>query len=121
MRNERGDNVIVVLVANKTDLSERRQVSAEEGEQRARELNCLFMETSAKTGHNVKALFQRIAQALPGKKDSPMMSGDSTATKRMLIIVAIFIQMLIVLIVIDVRLNVSNAASDSSANGGCAC
>jgi Ras-related protein Rab-6A len=26
----------------------------------------MFMETSAKVGHNVKALFRKIAQALPG-------------------------------------------------------
>jgi Ras-related protein Rab-6A len=26
----------------------------------------MFIETSAKAGHNVKALFRRIAQALPG-------------------------------------------------------
>ena len=26
----------------------------------------MFIETSAKAGHNVKALFKRIAQALPG-------------------------------------------------------
>merc|ERR1711912_210543 len=32
VRNERGNDVIIVLVGNKTDLSERRQVSLEEGE-----------------------------------------------------------------------------------------
>lgn len=31
-----------------------RQVSTEEGEQKARELNVMFIETSAKAGHNVK-------------------------------------------------------------------
>lgn len=31
-----------------------RQISAEEGEQRAKEMNVLFIETSAKTGYNVK-------------------------------------------------------------------
>jgi Ras-related protein Rab-6A len=30
----------------------------------------MFIETSAKAGHNVKALFKRIAQALPGMESA---------------------------------------------------
>jgi Ras-related protein Rab-6A len=29
-------------------------------------MNILFMETSAKAGHNVKSLFKKIAMSLPG-------------------------------------------------------
>ena len=36
-----------------TDLS-TRQVSIEEGERKAKELNVMFIETSAKAGYNVK-------------------------------------------------------------------
>lgn len=35
-------------------LMSRRQISIEEGEQRAKELSVMFIETSAKTGYNVK-------------------------------------------------------------------
>ncbi|VDN21002.1 unnamed protein product [Gongylonema pulchrum] len=42
------------------------QVSTEEGERKAKELNVMFIETSAKAGYNVKQLFRRIAGALPG-------------------------------------------------------
>ncbi|KAI9316186.1 ras family-domain-containing protein [Dichotomocladium elegans] len=66
VRAERGSEVIVVLVGNKTDLNDKRNVSEEEGEQKAKQLNVMFIETSAKAGHNVKTLFRRIAQALPG-------------------------------------------------------
>ncbi|KAG0736842.1 hypothetical protein G6F57_008615 [Rhizopus arrhizus] len=66
VRAERGTEAIVVLVGNKTDLNEKREVTTEEGEKRAKELNVMFIETSAKAGHNVKSLFRRIAQALPG-------------------------------------------------------
>lgn len=66
VRTERGSDVIIMLVGNKTDLSEKRQVSTEEGEKKARELNVMFIETSAKTGYNVKQLFRRVAAALPG-------------------------------------------------------
>eukprot|EP00918_Siedleckia_nematoides_P008215 GHVU01017801.1.p1 GENE.GHVU01017801.1~~GHVU01017801.1.p1 ORF type:complete len:171 (+),score=32.31 GHVU01017801.1:489-1001(+) len=66
VRAERGTDVVIVLVANKTDLADRRQVSVEEGEQKARENNIMFIETSAKAGFNIKALFRRLAGALPG-------------------------------------------------------
>ncbi|KAJ2504819.1 GTPase Ryh1 [Coemansia sp. RSA 2049] len=67
VRAERGDEVIIVLVGNKTDLNDAgRQVSTEEGEKKARDFNVMFMETSAKAGHNVKILFRNIALALPG-------------------------------------------------------
>lgn len=41
-------------------------MTPEEAEKKAKELNVMFIETSAKAGHNVKTLFRRIAQALPG-------------------------------------------------------
>jgi len=43
-----------MLVGNKTDLSDKRQVTTEEGERKAKELNVMFIETSAKAGYNVK-------------------------------------------------------------------
>lgn len=66
VRAERGADVIIVLVGNKTDLVDKRQVSIEEGDAKARELNVMFIETSAKAGFNIKALFRKIAAALPG-------------------------------------------------------
>ncbi|PWO00471.1 putative YPT6-GTP-binding protein of the rab family [Tilletiopsis washingtonensis] len=66
VRAERGSDVIIVLVGNKTDLNDKRQVTTEEAEKRAQEYNVMFIETSAKAGHNVKTLFKKIAQALPG-------------------------------------------------------
>ncbi|QRV99694.1 RAB6B, member RAS oncogene family [Ceratobasidium sp. AG-Ba] len=76
VRSERGTDVIIVLVGNKADLSDKRQVTLEEATQKANELNIMFMETSAKAGHNVKALFKKIAMSLPGmEKDGT--SGDA--------------------------------------------
>jgi Fe2+ transport system protein B len=60
-----------MLVGNKTDLADKRQVTTEEGEQKAKELNVMFIETSAKAGHNVKQLFRRVAAALPGMENTP--------------------------------------------------
>jgi Ras-related protein Rab-6A len=67
VRGERGTDVIVVLVGNKTDLGDsKREVTTQQGEEEAKRAGALFVETSAKVGHNVKQLFKRIAQALPG-------------------------------------------------------
>lgn len=66
VRGERGSDVIIVLVGNKTDLNDKREVTSAQGEEEAKKHGLMFIETSAKAGHNVKALFRRIAQALPG-------------------------------------------------------
>ena len=67
VRAERGSDVIVVLVGNKTDLEDKRDVTQEEGEGLAKELDALFVETSAKAGKNIKTLFRQIASVLPGE------------------------------------------------------
>ena len=61
MRAQRGNDVIIVLVGNKTDLVSQREVSAAEIEQRANEQEIMFIETSAKEGFNIKLLFRRLA------------------------------------------------------------
>lgn len=53
-------------------------MSTEEGEEKAKQMGCLFIETSAKSGHNVKALFNRIAQALPGAEATGPETANNT-------------------------------------------
>lgn len=70
VRAERGSDVVVCLVGNKTDLgNDKRQVSTEEGEEKAKKDGLMFMECSAKAGYNVKSLFRKLATALPGSND----------------------------------------------------
>uniref|UniRef100_A0A8C0BQV5 Ras-related protein Rab-6B n=3 Tax=Neoaves TaxID=3078114 RepID=A0A8C0BQV5_9AVES len=76
VRTERGSDVIIMLVGNKTDLADKRQVSIEEGERKAQELNMMYIETSAKAGYNVKQLFRRVAAALPGMDSTPEKSKE---------------------------------------------
>ena len=59
--------VFMVLVGNKSDLSEKRKVSVEEGQQMARNHNLLFFESSAKTGDNVDRIFEVSAQEINKK------------------------------------------------------
>ena len=77
VRGERGNDVIIVLVGNKTDLNDKREVTTQQGEDEAKKNNLMFIETSAKVGHNVKALFKRIAQALPGMEGEGGQGGQS--------------------------------------------
>ena len=51
------------------------------GERKAKELNVMFIETSAKAGYNVKQLFRRVAAALPGMESSVEASGGGPGAK----------------------------------------
>ena len=54
-------NVAKVLVANKTDLPDRK-ISTEMGQALAEEHGLSFFETSAKAGTNISELFYHLAQ-----------------------------------------------------------
>ncbi|KAL8950639.1 MAG: hypothetical protein Q9222_003323 [Ikaeria aurantiellina] len=96
VRGERGQDVIIVLVGNKTDLGDKREVTQGMGEEEAKRCGAIFVETSAKAGANVKGLFRRIAQALPG------MEGEGEVKESQMI---------------DVNIN----PSKPEPNEGCAC
>ena len=53
----RGNELLIILVGNKIDQAEKRQVSTDEGQALAKELGVMFIETSAKAGVNIKQLF----------------------------------------------------------------
>lgn len=67
VKQERGDDVIIVLVGNKVDLSEK-EVNNDQVKEYCDNNGILFIETSAKSGFNVKQLFKRIALALPANE-----------------------------------------------------
>ena len=73
-------NISVVLVGNKCDLDDRREVETWEGEEAAKEMcNCPFMETSAKEGTCVFKFFETLVMCLDGrirsKKDKTLKGG----------------------------------------------
>ena len=54
-------NLSILLLGNKCDQKNRRQVSREEGERKAKEFGAMFKETSAKDATNVKTVFNILA------------------------------------------------------------
>jgi Ras-related protein Rab-2A len=61
VKNYSNPNILFILVGNKIDLI-NRQVSYEEGLAFADKYNMLFIETSAKTSHNIDNSFNTLAQ-----------------------------------------------------------
>ena len=61
------DEISIILIGNKKDLSDR-EISYEEGNQRGKELNILYFETSAKTGENVNEAFNSLTNEILKKK-----------------------------------------------------
>ena len=57
LHNKNRDSKVLMLVGNKTDLDNEREVSFQQGEKKANEIGCPFMETSAKTNHKIKECF----------------------------------------------------------------
>ncbi|OWK13210.1 hypothetical protein Celaphus_00014253 [Cervus elaphus hippelaphus] len=53
LQDAESDNVVILLLGNKTDCEEDRQVSTEAGQQLAQELGVSFGECSAALGHNI--------------------------------------------------------------------
>ena len=64
VRTNSSKNVTVILIGNKKDLEDKRQVSYEEGEAFAKENGLMFLETSAKTAYNVVEAFNLSAQCI---------------------------------------------------------
>lgn len=57
--------IVIALAGNKADLTSKRVVDFEEASAYAQDNGLLFMETSAKTSHNVNNLMVAIAKKLP--------------------------------------------------------
>jgi small GTP-binding protein len=54
-------NIVLILVGNKVDLDDSREISIDEGMNLAKELGIYYMETSAKTNENIDDVFEWIA------------------------------------------------------------
>jgi small GTP-binding protein len=61
VQKEAGKDISIILVGNKCDLENERKVSKEKGQDKAKNLNCAFFETSALSGINIAEIFDDLA------------------------------------------------------------
>lgn len=72
------DEITVILVGNKCDLNDRREVDRAEAVQAAKSMgNSVFVETSAKDGTNVHEFFSQLVSAVDGK-----IKGDRSVVRK---------------------------------------
>ncbi|KAI8914494.1 small GTPase superfamily [Gorgonomyces haynaldii] len=62
------ETVPFILVGNKADLNDQRQVSTRDGELRAKEWKCPYIETSAKTRQNVEEIYTKLMRLIRDRK-----------------------------------------------------
>jgi GTPase KRas protein len=64
LRLKEVDSVPFLIVGNKCDLEEQRQVSKERAQQLAQDLDCPWIEVSAKTRHNIPQAFELMVREI---------------------------------------------------------
>lgn len=75
-------NVPVVFVGNKCDLVAARKINPELPKRMAEERECLYVETSAKTNHQVKELFAHIVRMITEWNKASQLPHKKLLTKR---------------------------------------
>ncbi|KAJ7633168.1 ras protein [Roridomyces roridus] len=78
----KGDPAALLLVGNKCDKNYAREVTKAEGEARATELGCSFLETSAKTAQNVERLFTTMVRLLRDAEAGRVAAASEPAQRR---------------------------------------
>ncbi|KAM3857223.1 ras-related protein ralB-A-like [Diretmus argenteus] len=82
LRVKEEDGIPLLLVGNKSDLEERRQVTAEEAAARAAEWGEQYVETSAKTRANVDKVFFDLMREVRKKKMSESKDKNGLSGKK---------------------------------------
>eukprot|EP01095_Lingulamoeba_sp_RSL-Kostka_P001124 TRINITY_DN115_c0_g1_i6.p1 TRINITY_DN115_c0_g1~~TRINITY_DN115_c0_g1_i6.p1 ORF type:complete len:193 (+),score=87.61 TRINITY_DN115_c0_g1_i6:72-650(+) len=80
IRIKEEDKVPMVVVGNKCDLENKRQVPTSEGQDLAKSFGCPFFETSAKARINVEEAFYDLVREI--RKDNLEKSGGSAGGKK---------------------------------------
>ncbi len=66
---------MIILVGNKSDLDDDRQVSYTEAYNLARKYNTIYVEVSAKTGYNVFNIFEELTKLMIKREDEDNCKG----------------------------------------------
>lgn len=75
LKEHSDEKIVVMLVGNKSDLKDEREVSIQEGADAAKKYGLSFIETSALTASNVEESFNRVLQHIHKEATSNVVSG----------------------------------------------
>ena len=67
-------NVTIVIIGNKSDLEDHRQITKEEGQEKANKLQVAFLETSAFSGENLDKAFEMMVNEIYKKCHEEMLA-----------------------------------------------
>ena len=67
-------NLSIIIIGNKCDLEDQRQVNKEQGEEKAKNYEVAFMETSALSGENLDKAFEKMINSVYKKCHEEMMA-----------------------------------------------
>ena len=62
LRTNADKDILIILIGNKSDLVENREVSKEEAQTKAEQYNIAYLETSAKSGDNIAKAFTELVE-----------------------------------------------------------
>jgi len=68
--------ITIILIGNKCDLEDQRQITKEQGEEKANKLEIAFLETSAYSGENLDKAFDKMMNEVYKKCHEEMLSDD---------------------------------------------
>ena len=74
-------NLTKILIGNKSDLEELRQVEKKEAEKKAEEMGMPFLETSAKEGTNVEKVFLYVIKEIKEKMEKGLLEKREKGSK----------------------------------------
>ena len=68
--------ITIILIGNKCDLEDQRQITKEQGEEKANKLEIAFLETSALSGENLDKAFDKMMNEVYKKCHEEMLADD---------------------------------------------
>jgi len=82
LRQHAFDDIVIMLVGNKSDLKQAREVPTDDAKKFAQKNNLLFIETSALDGENIKEAFYQTVSEIREKRRNKTNTAENTSTQK---------------------------------------